>query len=72
MLKVRRRTQPLVPSGELRHYQRFVEAVFTGRGRGLSEIVRNVTGWRVRNLPALPRDLSAESWAWLYAETSRT
>ncbi|KAA5836331.1 23S ribosomal RNA methyltransferase Erm [Saccharopolyspora hirsuta] len=70
ILKVRRRLQPLLPRGEQRRYQRFVEAVFTGRGRGTTEIVRNVTGHRVRNLPALPRDLQAEDWARLYAETT--
>ncbi|MDA3644702.1 23S ribosomal RNA methyltransferase Erm [Saccharopolyspora indica] len=68
ILKVRRRSRPLVPLGEQRRYQRFVEAVFTGRGRGLTEIVRNVTGCSLRNLPALPRDLPAEDWARLYAE----
>ncbi|MER7077537.1 23S rRNA (adenine-N6)-dimethyltransferase [Saccharopolyspora kobensis] len=70
ILKLRRRSRPLVPLDEQRRYQRFVEAVFTGRGRGLTEIVRNVTGYRVRNLPALPRDLSAEGWARLYTGTT--
>ncbi|MEV0696515.1 23S ribosomal RNA methyltransferase Erm [Saccharopolyspora sp. NPDC050389] len=70
VLKILRRAGPLVPFAELRRYQRFVEAVFTGRGRGLSEIVRNVTGCRVRDLPELPRDLTAEGWARLYAGTT--
>ncbi|RKT84517.1 23S rRNA (adenine-N6)-dimethyltransferase [Saccharopolyspora antimicrobica] len=70
ILKVRRRTRPLVPLGEQRRYQRFVEAVFTGRGRGLTEIVRNITGHRLRNLPALPRDLPPEAWPRLYTETT--
>lgn len=70
ILKVQRRPHPLVPVGDLRRYQRFVEAVFTGRGRGLAEIVRNATGCRVRNLPAMPRDLTPDAWARLYAETT--
>ncbi|MGW1678781.1 23S ribosomal RNA methyltransferase Erm [Saccharopolyspora sp. NPDC002376] len=70
ILKLHRRVDPLVPWREKQRYQRFVEAVFTGRGRGLTEIVRNVTGSRVSNLPALPRDLPAETWAWLYFETT--
>ncbi|MGP4016660.1 23S ribosomal RNA methyltransferase Erm [Saccharopolyspora sp. 5N708] len=70
VLEVRRRPQPLVPADELPRYQRFVEAVFTGRGRDLAEIVRNLTGRRVPNLPALPKNLAAEAWAHLYAETT--
>ncbi|WP_277954155.1 23S ribosomal RNA methyltransferase Erm [Saccharopolyspora soli] len=70
VLKIRRRPQPLVPSDELRQYQRFVEAVFTGPGRGLAEIVRKVTGRRLRNLPALPKNLTAEGWAHLYTEVT--
>ncbi|MEV5543149.1 23S ribosomal RNA methyltransferase Erm [Saccharopolyspora shandongensis] len=70
VLRILRRAGPLVPFGEHRRYQRFVEAVFTGRGRGLTEIVRNVTGCRVRGLPALPRDLTAEGWVRLYVETT--
>ncbi|MER5388325.1 23S ribosomal RNA methyltransferase Erm [Saccharopolyspora sp. NPDC002686] len=70
ILKLQRRADPLVPWREKQRYQRFVEAVFTGRGRGLAEIVRNVTGRRVPNLPALPKDLPVEAWARLYAGTS--
>jgi 23S rRNA (adenine-N6)-dimethyltransferase len=70
MLKIHRRPHILLPFGELRRYQRFVEAVFTGRGRGLAEIVRNATGCRVRGLPALPRDLTPEDWARLYTQVT--
>ncbi|GAA0507104.1 hypothetical protein GCM10011581_41300 [Saccharopolyspora subtropica] len=69
VLKVHRRPRPLLPLVEVKRYQRFVGAVFTGRGRGLAEVVRNVTGHRLRGLPPLPRDLTAESWADLYTAT---
>jgi 23S rRNA (adenine-N6)-dimethyltransferase len=70
MLKIRRRPSPLLPLGELRRYQRFVETVFTGRGRGLAETVRNATGCRVRGLPTFPRDLTVEGWVSLYAQVT--
>ncbi|GAA4610997.1 ribosomal RNA small subunit methyltransferase A [Saccharopolyspora hordei] len=62
-------TAPAAAVPRRQRYQRFVEAVFTGRGRGLAEVVRAVTGCRVRGLPALPRDLPVEDWPRLYVET---
>ncbi|AHH94809.1 23S ribosomal RNA methyltransferase Erm [Kutzneria albida] len=58
-------------------YQEFVRAVFTGRGRGLHEVLartgrverRALRDWlRAEHLPpqALPRDLTAAQWAGLW------
>ncbi|MFE7131041.1 23S ribosomal RNA methyltransferase Erm [Streptomyces sp. NPDC057638] len=78
VLTMTRRRQPLLPRTELRRYQGFVHAVFTGKGRGLAEIVaevagpgvrRGVHGWlRERRIGAmaLPKSLTAEQWAELY------
>ncbi|GAA4854677.1 23S ribosomal RNA methyltransferase Erm [Saccharopolyspora rosea] len=68
LLHIRRRPRPLLPHREVDRYQRFVAAVFTGRGRGIAEIVGNLTGRRPRDVPrgALPRDLRPEDWARLY------
>jgi 23S rRNA (adenine-N6)-dimethyltransferase len=76
LLAMRRRAAPLV---EDRHgYQAFVAQVFTGRGRGLAEVVLR-TGQVGRHdlrvwlretgisAHALPKDLNAEEWAWLWA-----
>jgi 23S rRNA (adenine-N6)-dimethyltransferase len=71
ILRIHRRHRPGVPWTELAAYQRFVEDFFTGRGRGIAEIVRTVT--RNRRTPhvgpgALPRDLSPHDWIRLYAD----
>ncbi|WP_204286665.1 23S ribosomal RNA methyltransferase Erm [Microbispora amethystogenes] len=78
LLRMRRRPVPLVD--EKGPYQDFVRRVFTGRGRGLLEIVeragradrRTVRDWaraaRVKPY-ALPKDLSAEQWASLWRDT---
>ncbi len=77
LLVVRRRPRPLVT--ERADYQAFVKEVFTGRGRGLREIL-NRTGrlhrgaldaWlRAEGVPgrALPKDLTAEQWAALWQQ----
>ncbi|RCW39785.1 23S rRNA (adenine-N6)-dimethyltransferase [Halopolyspora algeriensis] len=75
LLVMSRRSNPLVRDRV--RYQRFVQQVFTGRGRGLSEILvrtgrigRTVLhGWSEthRVSPrALPKDLTAEQWADLW------
>jgi 23S rRNA (adenine-N6)-dimethyltransferase len=76
LLAIRRRPTPLVAEREA--YQRFVHHVFTGRGYGLREILTRSAGvpaavardWlRAHGVPAnaLPRDLTAEQWATLWA-----
>jgi len=76
LLVVRRRPVPLVAERE--PYQRFVKDVFTGRGHGLREILARsarvpppvAREWlRANRVPpdALPRDLTAEQWAGLWA-----
>ncbi|MGE2732326.1 23S ribosomal RNA methyltransferase Erm [Mycolicibacterium vaccae] len=73
-----RRTQPLVHPKDLDRYQRFVHAVFTGKGHGLVPIVSavcdrrstpGVTSWLRREglASALPKDLTAAHWARLFA-----
>lgn len=75
LLTITRREPPLVM--DRMNYQRFVRDVFTGRGRGVSEVVPR-TGWvsraamrkwmRVHELRpmTLPKDLTAEQWASLW------
>lgn len=76
LLVVERRPVPLV--AERGPYHRFVKEVFTGRGRGLQEILvrsARVPGpvareWlRANRVPphALPKDLTADQWASLWA-----
>ncbi|GAA4437066.1 hypothetical protein GCM10023148_43740 [Actinokineospora soli] len=66
-----RRAAPLVDDRV--GYQRFVKRVFTGRGRGLGEILTKA-GYRhaARVVPraALPRDLTAQQWARLWRLSS--
>ncbi|WP_433870595.1 23S ribosomal RNA methyltransferase Erm [Saccharopolyspora sp. CA-218241] len=68
LLRIRRRPAPLVAGHDRAAYQRFVEEVFTGRGRDVGEIVRRRTGRRPAVPPgALPRDLDPVTWARLFA-----
>lgn len=82
LLAIHRRSTPLV-TGNPAHYQAWVRAVFTGRGRGLIEVLPRAGGipvpvvaaWcRQQDLPdrALPRDLNADQWAQLHALSRRT
>ncbi|WP_034272361.1 23S ribosomal RNA methyltransferase Erm [Haloechinothrix halophila] len=75
LLTMTRRTHPLVTDRDA--YQRFVRDVFTGRGRGLGEILtrtRRANRGELRlwlrtervSPHALPKDLSAEQWASLW------
>lgn len=75
VLRVSRRTEPLLTDDHRRTYQHFVEAVFTGRGAGLAGILSrrlsraDVRRWmRVHGVSpaALPRDLTAHQWVSLY------
>jgi 23S rRNA (adenine-N6)-dimethyltransferase len=85
LMSVDRRTAPLLPREAGSAYRAFVHAVFTGRGRGLHDIVGRVLGgkkassslqgWlRTENLrpAALPRDLTAEQWVSLFRTAERT
>lgn len=75
ILHLARRADPLLPVTERMRYQRFVEAVFTGRGSGLAGILRAhlprsaLRRW-FRNHEvsptALPRDLDPAHWVSLY------
>lgn len=79
LLTIVRRTSPLIPTEAGRSYRAFVHAVFTGKGRGIREIVARILRTRSASvelkrwlrdtgLPAsvLPKDLAAEQWAELY------
>ena len=68
LLVVRRRERPLVPRCEIDPYQAMVGAVFTGRGRGLPAVLRNLRIPVPRGLrpDVLPRDLAPEDWARLH------
>lgn len=78
LLVVRRRAEPLVGAEDRQAYRDLVHRVFTGRGRGMAQIVgracegASVQGARMwlarRGLLAdsLPRDLAAGDWADLF------
>jgi 23S rRNA (adenine-N6)-dimethyltransferase len=78
LLTMRRRECPLVDAAARRAYQGFVHAVFTGRGRGLRDILVRarphasasaITSWLRREHAGalLPRDLTARQWVSLFA-----
>lgn len=82
LLSVERRTVPLIPPTDRRAYERFVGAVFTGRGRGMDAILAGAV--RLPSVDrraalaaagvspsALPRDLRPEAWAELWAHCGR-
>jgi 23S rRNA (adenine-N6)-dimethyltransferase len=78
VLHLSRRADPLLPHGERPRYQRFVEAVFTGRGAGLAGILRPYLSrsalrrwFRDHDVSpaALPRDLEPAHWISLYRAT---
>lgn len=77
ILEIIRRGPPLIPTAQKRAYEHFVKAVFTGRGRNLTQIVQNAwkknpghvkSALRAARVPhgALPRDLTAEQWSALW------
>ncbi|MGV0741420.1 23S ribosomal RNA methyltransferase Erm [Mycolicibacterium sp. XJ870] len=72
LLTMARRTEPLIDSADRQRYQSLVHQVFTGRGRGMGQIVgqRVPRQWLRHNEinpSALPRDLTAAQWAALFA-----
>lgn len=77
LLAIRRRDIPLVADVDQRSYANFVHCIFTGRGRGVADILRqrsvcdprtikHVLDQSSTNQNALPRDLSADQWAALW------
>ncbi|CDO20206.1 23S rRNA (adenine(2058)-N(6))-methyltransferase Erm(40) [Mycolicibacterium mageritense] len=75
LLTITRRREPLIDGADRRRYQALVHAVFTGRGRGVAQIVgpRVPRHWLRHNgitPSALPRDLTAAQWAALFEVTS--
>ncbi|GAA3732557.1 23S ribosomal RNA methyltransferase Erm [Salinactinospora qingdaonensis] len=81
LLTMTRRATPLV--ADRAPYQRFVKEVFTGRGRGVQEVLTRtgrfgtaaLRGWlrEHRVSPqALPKDLTAHQWASLWHLASQT
>ncbi|PAY22924.1 23S ribosomal RNA methyltransferase Erm [Dietzia natronolimnaea] len=83
VLVLTRRSRPLLPDRDRAAYRRFVHAVFTGRGRGLTAILASVVPAprrpavrgavaRAGVAPgALPRDLTAPQWVALYTALGR-
>ncbi|WP_181775165.1 23S ribosomal RNA methyltransferase Erm [Amycolatopsis pittospori] len=69
VLTMTRRTRPLVGHADRERYQAFVRRAFTGRGRGIDEILaasRETRRWlREEGVPptALPKSLTAPQWA---------
>lgn len=80
LLDIVRRPRPLVPQRDRPSYERFVRSVFTARGRGMAQILRQGLGM-TRGAAAsalqraslsggaLPRDVSPKQWAALWAST---
>lgn len=70
LLTVSRRRFPLVDPAERAAYERFVRAVFTGRGRGVAQILPKPRhrAMTAAGIPptALPRDLTPRQWAALW------
>ncbi|MEV5886808.1 23S ribosomal RNA methyltransferase Erm [Streptomyces sp. NPDC052020] len=75
ILTIRRRPQPLLPERACAAFQDFAEAVFTGPGRGLAEILRRHVPRRTYmdlaerfHIPAdgLPKDLTLRQWVVLF------
>ncbi|MEV0947967.1 23S ribosomal RNA methyltransferase Erm [Rhodococcus sp. NPDC049939] len=83
LMTITRRKVPLIEPAGRRRYNAFVRAVFTGKGRGLHQILPRVVAtpaktavekWlaaqRFRGIP-LPRDLSPEQWCELFLIVDR-
>jgi 23S rRNA (adenine-N6)-dimethyltransferase len=82
ILGISRRGSPLVPSSERATYERFVQAVFTGRGGKMERIIQGATRLNAADTRralaqanvdqrSLPRDLDATQWATLWEATGR-
>lgn len=81
ILGISRRGSPLVSPAERADYERFVHAVFTGRGNTLARLVANASGCPVREASRIlaamdisnrhrARDLSAVHWVTLWTRTT--
>ncbi|CDP84667.1 MULTISPECIES: 23S ribosomal RNA methyltransferase Erm [Mycolicibacterium] len=71
LLTIKRRAEPLIPRADRRSYQALVHRVFTGRGRGLAQILRPHVHprWLSANgihPCALPKALTAGQWVALF------
>src|SRR5699024_12697053 len=78
ILSIQRRESLLICTADRRRYQAFVHTVFTGRGRGIAQILatafphRSASRWRRILLSAdvapsaLPRSLTPEQWQQLW------
>ncbi|MFD0418055.1 23S ribosomal RNA methyltransferase Erm [Streptomyces sp. NPDC127108] len=83
LMTIARRDRPLVAAARRQEYQEFVRRVFTGRGRGLPQILasaapdlprRRIQEWARRgghSAVRLPKDLGAEEWAELFGMRGR-
>lgn len=79
ILAMRRRTAPLLSARDRSPYKAFVHTVFTGRGRGMADILHRSCGVGradarrfldangIRHM-ALPKDLSDTQWAGMFRE----
>lgn len=77
IITIHRRGTPLLPWKSRKQYAGFIHKTFTGRGRGIAQVLRNLTGASKKEVgqwlgelsisgTALPKDLSAEEWIGLY------
>jgi 23S rRNA (adenine-N6)-dimethyltransferase len=76
LFTIQRRPEPLVPDRERRAYQAYVASVFSGRGRGLAQVLSrashplpNAKTWLARRgIPAdaLPARLAPADWSALW------
>lgn len=78
--RVVRRQARLVPARDRHSYERFVRAIFTGRGSGLAQIVQRATRLTSADVrralvsarvgrEGMPRDLTPEQWLRLWIIT---
>ncbi|NYF17006.1 23S rRNA (adenine-N6)-dimethyltransferase [Microbacterium sp. AK009] len=83
ILTITRRDDPLLPARARRNYERFVAAVFSGKGRSLDQILagaaridrrvaQNALAHASVEQRALPRDLTAPQWAALWMSLPRS
>src|SRR5699024_3894013 len=84
LLEMTRRPDPLLSPDARESYRQFVHDVFTSRGRGIAEILANVSSSLGKRgalqllksagirFSSLPTDLSAEQWARLFTTASPT
>lgn len=75
VLVIARRPTPLVPARQRRAYEAFASRVFSGRGRGLGQVLTHLVGRRAGDAAlgaaglrrdALPRHVRPEQWAALW------